>query len=108
GGLAEAALVLLCIPAGEDAGKGRADPRMLVVATKSDLSVGPTPTGSIATSAARGDGLPGLRSIAAEGGSDVGPKSVESLARAADSLGDALRLASEAGQEELIAVEIHQ
>ncbi len=116
GRVAEADLVLLCIPAGDGARTGLADPRTLLVATKSDLSRGPAPSGSIATSSATGDGLQALRSaiagrlraIAAEAGNDVGPRSVESLVRAADSVGRALRLASEAGHEELIAVEIRQ
>ena len=81
--------------------------------TKADLG-GPILPGAIVTSAATCEGLAALRSEiagrlrATEAGTDLGPRSAESLSCAVESVGNALRVASTGGQEELVAAEIRR
>lgn len=118
--LAEADVVLLCIPPAADGETaiGADDPRTIVVATKADLTPGTVPARGIATSAATGLGLDDLRariagrlrapSDRAGGDRGIGPLFRESLDRAAESVTNALGLARGHDPEEFIAAELHR
>ncbi len=117
--LAEADLILACVPQPEAGTVPIGDDRrILVVATKADLSRSTSSPRGITTSALTGLGLAELRAAIAtrlrsladeaENDREIGPQFREGLDRAAESVAQALALARDQGHEELIAAELRR